>query len=126
MRCFKVFRSDFTSVWNQPTFFYHIRDTTHIKWKLHIPNTHSTLHAALSLKRVVYWAGAAIEEYCDPYPNLIICEVEARDILKIKNGNVVCKTITPVRIVPPSEYIDRISTDYRFYDQLIKSLNCKK
>ncbi len=126
MRAFKVFRSNLTSVWYRHSIIsiHNYPDHKFIShhWELNKPNTFEKLYASLSIKRAIYWVLSAISEYRNDFPDLIICEVDVQDIIRIKKGDIVCHTITPIRIIPTQEYFNRIPTTDRFFTQIVRSI----
>ena len=124
MKAYKVFRSDFTSVWNQPSRIYpdHHKNAVRIKWELGKKNTHIKLFAVLTLEEAVSWLIYANIEYTSP--KLMICEVEGEGLHYNSSDNQLkFNGITPIKIIPVSEYIHLIPTTHGFYNQIIKSIS---
>lgn len=123
VKAYKVFRSDFTSVWNQPTIISpdHMKDAVRIKWELNKKNTHTKLYASHTLEEAVSWLISANLDYV--LPKLMICEVDCEGLMSNPlDTQLKCNTITPIKIIPVSEYIHLILKEHSFYTRIIDSI----
>ena len=125
MKAYKIFRSDFTSVWNQPSRLYPHHYEVKYRWKLGKKNTHSKLYAASTLEETISWLVSANIEFISP--KLMICEVEGEGLQNNSlDDQLKFNSITPQKIIPVSEYIHLIPKKHSLYTQIIESVDGSK